>query len=75
MTYSQSLWIYTILLFGIVVVPGMDMLFAVTNALTGGRKAGIAGVQALMSGMTSAPKVAIWSHSSSTEWAGNRTWT
>jgi len=24
-------------------------------------------------GMTSAPNVVIWSHSSSTEWAGNRT--
>src|SRR3569832_1032344 len=35
MSYAQSLWIYTVLLFGIVVVPGMDMLFAVTNELTG----------------------------------------
>jgi threonine/homoserine/homoserine lactone efflux protein len=50
MTYVQSLWVYTVLLFGIVVVPGMDMLFAVTNALTGGRKAGIAAVGGLMLG-------------------------
>ena len=50
MDYAQSLWIYTILLFGIVVVPGMDMLFAVTNALTGGRRAGAAAVGGLMLG-------------------------
>ena len=50
MDYAQSLWIYTVLLFGIVVVPGMDMLFAVTNALTGGRKAGAAAVGGLMLG-------------------------
>jgi threonine/homoserine/homoserine lactone efflux protein len=41
---------YTALLFGIVVVPGMDMLFAVTNALTGGIRAGIAAVGGLMLG-------------------------
>lgn len=50
MTYEQSLWLYTVLLFGIVVVPGMDMLFAVTNALTGGRRAGLAAVGGLMLG-------------------------
>ena len=50
MTYADSLWIYSVLLFGIVVVPGMDMLFAVTNALTGGRKAGMAAVGGLMLG-------------------------
>jgi threonine/homoserine/homoserine lactone efflux protein len=50
MSYAQSLWIYVVLLFGIVVVPGMDMLFAVTNALTGGIRAGIAAVGGLMLG-------------------------
>lgn len=50
MSYAQSLWIYTVLLFGIVVVPGMDMLFAVTNSLTGGIRAGVAAVGGLMLG-------------------------
>jgi threonine/homoserine/homoserine lactone efflux protein len=50
MSYAQSLWIYLVLLFGIVVVPGMDMLFAVTNALTGGRRAGAAAVGGLALG-------------------------
>ena len=34
MEYGQALWIYLILLFGIIVVPGMDMFFVLTNALT-----------------------------------------
>ena len=50
MTYAHSLWLYSILLFGIIAVPGMDMLFAVTNALTGGRRAGMAAVGGLMLG-------------------------
>jgi threonine/homoserine/homoserine lactone efflux protein len=50
MGYAQSLWIYLILSFGIVVVPGMDMLFAVTNSLTSGIRAGAAAVGGLMLG-------------------------
>jgi threonine/homoserine/homoserine lactone efflux protein len=50
MAYTQSLWIYLVLTFGIVVVPGMDMLFAVTNSLTGGIRAGAAAVGGLMLG-------------------------
>ena len=50
MTYAQSLWIYVVLTFGIVVVPGMDMLFAVTNSLTSGIRAGMAAVGGLMLG-------------------------
>ena len=50
MSYAHSLWIYVVLTFGIVVVPGMDMLFAVTNSLTGGIRAGAAAVGGLMLG-------------------------
>jgi len=42
MSYAQNVWLYTVLLFGIIVVPGMDMFFVIANALTGGRAAGIA---------------------------------
>lgn len=42
MSYAENLSIYGLLLFGIIIVPGMDMLFVITNALTGGRKAGLA---------------------------------
>jgi len=50
MNYAENLWLYTALLFGIIVVPGMDMLFVLTNALTGGRRAGFAAVFGIMFG-------------------------
>lgn len=50
MDYAQSLWIYLVLLFGIIVVPGMDMFFVIANALTGGRRAGFAAVAGVMLG-------------------------
>lgn len=39
---TAHLWLYFVLLVGIIVVPGMDMLFVVANSLTGGRRAGLA---------------------------------
>jgi threonine/homoserine/homoserine lactone efflux protein len=50
MDYSQALWIYLVLVFGIIVVPGMDMLFVLANALTGGRRAGLAATGGIMAG-------------------------
>jgi len=50
MDYTQALWIYLILLFGIIVVPGMDMFFVLANALTRGRRAGFAAVAGIMLG-------------------------
>ena len=41
MSYAENLWLFFALLFGIIVVPGMDMLFVIANALTGGRRAGL----------------------------------
>jgi threonine/homoserine/homoserine lactone efflux protein len=43
-SYSEALWIYLVLVTGIIVVPGMDMFFVLTNALTGGRRTGLAAV-------------------------------
>ncbi len=50
MTYFQSLWLYTVLLFGIIIVPGMDMFFVMANGLTGGRKMGLAATFGVMAG-------------------------
>lgn len=50
MDYAQALWIYLILLFGIIVVPGMDMFFVLANALTRGRRAGFSAVGGIMVG-------------------------
>lgn len=50
MTYIQNLWVYFALLFGIIIVPGMDMLFVLTNAIKGGWKLGFAAVAGVMLG-------------------------
>lgn len=50
MTYAQNLWLYFVLVFGIIIVPGMDMFFVIANALTGGRSRGIAATLGVMLG-------------------------
>ena len=35
MTYAENLWLFFTLLFGIIIVPGMDMVFVLANAITG----------------------------------------
>ncbi len=42
MTYTENLWLFFTLLFGIIIVPGMDMIFVLANALSRGRAAGLA---------------------------------
>ena len=48
--YATALWLYFVLLVGIIVVPGMDMFFVLANALTGGRPAGLAATAGIMLG-------------------------
>lgn len=50
MSYAENLWIFFLLLAGIVAVPGMDMIFVIANALTGGRRAGLAATFGIMLG-------------------------
>ena len=50
MTYTATLWLFLTLLIGIIIVPGMDMLFVLANALTGGKKAGLAATAGIMTG-------------------------
>jgi len=50
MTYIENLWLFFLLLTGIIVVPGMDMMFVLANALTGGRRKGLAATLGLMVG-------------------------
>lgn len=50
MDYTQNLWIYATLLFGIIIVPGMDMIFVLANALAGGTRAGLAAILGIMGG-------------------------
>jgi threonine/homoserine/homoserine lactone efflux protein len=50
MSYAENIWIFFVLLLGIILVPGMDMLFVLTNALTGGRRAGFSATAGIMMG-------------------------
>lgn len=50
MGYAANLWLFFVLLFGIIVVPGMDSLFVLANGLNGGRRAGMAAVLGIMTG-------------------------
>lgn len=50
MTYAAALWLYAVLVFGIVAVPGMDMLFVLANTLTAGIRVGLAAVFGIMLG-------------------------
>ena len=48
--YLADLWVYFILLLGIVIVPGMDMMFVLANSLTGGRAAGLSATAGIVAG-------------------------
>jgi len=41
MSDVTHLWLFFTLVFGIVIVPGMDMTFVLANALSGGRRSGL----------------------------------
>ncbi len=50
MTYAQNIWLYFVLLAGIIIVPGMDMFFVIANSLTGGRRRGLMATAGIMLG-------------------------
>lgn len=50
MDYSQNLCLFALLVLGIIAVPGMDMLFVTSNALVGGRRAGLAATGGILVG-------------------------
>jgi threonine/homoserine/homoserine lactone efflux protein len=52
MTYTENLWLYFTLLFGIIILPGIDMLFVLASSLTGGRRVGLAATSGIMAGGT-----------------------
>jgi threonine/homoserine/homoserine lactone efflux protein len=48
MSASADLWIFFLLVLGVVVLPGMDMAFVAGSALTSGRRAGFEAVAGIM---------------------------
>jgi len=45
-----QLWLFFLMVFGIVVLPGMDMAFVLANALAGGRRRGLLAVAGVIAG-------------------------
>ncbi|WP_159946889.1 LysE family translocator [Rhizobium sp. 18065] len=50
MSYAENLWLFLLLLTGIVIVPGMDMIYVLASALSGGKRAGLAATGGMMAG-------------------------
>jgi threonine/homoserine/homoserine lactone efflux protein len=48
MTHSAHLWLYFILVFGVILTPGMDMAYVLASALTGGRRSGFAAIAGIV---------------------------
>lgn len=46
----DPLWLFAALVFGIVILPGMDMAFVLASALASGRRAGFAAVAGIVAG-------------------------
>lgn len=44
MPHTAHLWLYFIVVFGVILTPGMDMAYVLASALTGGRKSGFAAI-------------------------------
>lgn len=47
---TAHLWLYFLVVFGIIVLPGLDMAFVVANSLVGGNRAGFAAVAGIVAG-------------------------
>jgi threonine/homoserine/homoserine lactone efflux protein len=50
MSQSMQLWLYALVVFGVVVLPGLDMAFVLASSVVGGRRAGLAAVGGIMAG-------------------------
>ncbi len=50
MDQAGPLWLYFLLVAGVIVLPGMDMAFVLGSALTGGKRAGLAAVAGIVAG-------------------------
>lgn len=50
MNETTHLWLYFVVVFGVVVLPGLDMAFVVANSLVGGNRAGFAAVAGIVAG-------------------------
>ncbi len=50
MNHVEELWLFFALVFGIVVLPGLDMAFVLGSTLAGGRRRGFAALAGIVAG-------------------------
>ena len=50
MSHAVHLWIFFLLVAGVVLLPGVDMAFVIASSLVGGRRAGLAAVGGIVAG-------------------------
>lgn len=50
MSATANLWLYFVVVFGIIVLPGLDMAFVMGSSVLGGRRAGFAAVAGIVAG-------------------------
>ena len=50
MDQAAHLWLFFALVFGTILLPGLDMAFILASALTGGRRSGLTAVAGIMTG-------------------------
>ncbi|MFI4967380.1 MAG: LysE family translocator [Gammaproteobacteria bacterium] len=50
MTHYSQLWLYFILVSGVILLPGTDMTYVLASALTGGRRGGFAATAGIITG-------------------------
>ncbi|GAB3257559.1 LysE family translocator [Chitinimonas naiadis] len=50
MDHGSNLWLYFMVVFGVIILPGMDMAYVMGSAMTGGRRTGLAAVAGIVVG-------------------------
>lgn len=50
MSQAANLWLYFIVVFGVVALPGLDMAFVMGSSMLGGRRSGMAAVAGIIAG-------------------------
>lgn len=50
LTHTGHLWLFFLLVFGVIVMPGMDMAYVMASSLVGGKKAGFSAVAGIVAG-------------------------
>jgi len=50
MTQTAHLWLFFLMVFGVVLLPGLDMAFVLASSLVGGRRAGLSAVGGIVLG-------------------------